>query len=115
MSEQQEFEGRDVTRQELAEMSGPVVVEFGASWCGICRGFAPDMKRLLADHPDVLHLKVEDGRGKPLGRFFRVKLWPTFVLMRDGEVVRQLVRPGADEMRTALDELAGHAASNPSS
>jgi thioredoxin 1 len=48
---------------------------------------------LLAPHPDVRHLKIEDGRGKPLGRSFAVKLWPTLVLLRDGFMVGRWVRP----------------------
>jgi thioredoxin 1 len=39
------------------------------------------------------HLKVEDGPGRPLGRSYRVRLWPTLVLLRDGQEVARLVRP----------------------
>ncbi len=48
----------------------------------------------MAEHPQVRHLKVEDGSGRPLGRAFRVKLWPTLVFLRDGREVARLVRPG---------------------
>jgi thioredoxin 1 len=60
---------------------------------------------LLSRHPEVRHIKVEDGKGKPLGRSFRVKLWPTLVLLRDGRVVRQLVRPGAAAIAEGLHAL----------
>ena len=40
-------------------------------------------------------LKVEDGRGKPLGRSFKVKLWPTLIFLKDGVEVERLVRPTA--------------------
>jgi len=53
---------------------------------------------LLTKYPEVKHIKVEDGRGKPLGRSFRVKLWPTFVFLHDGQVFKQLVRPGPREL-----------------
>src|ERR1043166_4146620 len=85
-----------LTRAELDKTMGPVLVEFGASWCGICSGFAPQLKSLMDAYPTVTHIKVEDGRGKPLGRSFRVKLWPTFVFLRDGQLVRQVSRPEAD-------------------
>ena len=39
------------------------------------------------------HLKIEDGRGRPLGRSFRVKLWPTLVMLQDGQEVGRVVRP----------------------
>jgi thioredoxin 1 len=53
---------------------------------------------LLAGRPDIRHIKVEDGPGRPLGRSFRVKLWPTLVFLRDGQVLRQAVRPSEREI-----------------
>lgn len=49
------------------------------------------------------HLKIEDGPGRRLGRFFRVKLWPTLVFLQDGEEVARLVRPaGGEAIETVL-------------
>jgi thioredoxin 1 len=48
---------------------------------------------------------VEDGKGKPLGRSFQVKLWPTLVFMRDGKVVQQTARPSLKEVREGLDAI----------
>jgi len=95
------------TREEVDGMRGPVVLEFGASWCPHCQAIRPRMADLLARHPAVRHIPVEDGRGKPLGRSFRVKLWPTLVFMRDGEVVRSMARPSDEEIATAFAELEG--------
>ncbi len=67
------------------------------------------MAALLARHPGVRHIDVEDGPGRPLGRSFRVKLWPTLVFLRDGAVVRRLVRPSADEIAEGFAELVGGA------
>jgi thioredoxin 1 len=61
----------------------------------------------LRHYPAVTHLKIEDGKGKPLGRSFRVKLWPTLVFLRDGRVVAEAVRPGPDEIRAGLAAIAG--------
>ena len=60
------------------------------------------MAALLRDNPAVRHVKVEDGPGLPLGRSFRVRLWPNFVLLRDGAVVRQMARPSANELKEAF-------------
>lgn len=77
-------------------MQGQVVLEFGAAWCPICQGARPLIDRALAAHSDVRHLRVEDGKGKPLGRSFHVKLWPTLVFLRDGTEVARVVRPSDD-------------------
>lgn len=93
------------TRAEVDALSGPVVLEFGADWCHHCQALRPHLEALLSRHPEVVHVKVEDGPGRPLGRSFRVKLWPNLVFMRDGQVVQQLARPRTEEAAAALAEL----------
>lgn len=94
------------TRNEVDGMAGPVLVEFGTPWCGFCQAAQKDIVDLLAKHPEVQHVKVEDGPGRRLGRSFRVKLWPNLVFMKDGAVVKQLARPSAREMREAFEQIA---------
>lgn len=81
------------SRAEIDALAGPAVVEFGAPWCGHCRAAQPLLASALAAHPQVRHVKVEDGPGRPLGRSFRVKLWPTLIFIRDGLELARLVRP----------------------
>lgn len=78
---------------DLEALRGATVLEFGTPWCGFCRAAQAPIAEALAGHPNVRHLKVEDGSGRPLGRAFRVKLWPTLVFLRDGKEVGRLVRP----------------------
>lgn len=80
-------------RAAVDALDGPTVLEFGTSWCGHCRAAQPLIETALAAHPGVRHIMVEDGPGRPLGRSFRVKLWPTLVFLRSGEEVGRLVRP----------------------
>jgi thioredoxin 1 len=95
------------TREEIERSAGPVLLEFGTPWCGICRASAPRVAALLDRHPQVRHVKVEDGPGQPLGRSFGVRLWPNFVFLRDGRVVRQLARPSHDQLEEAFGALLG--------
>jgi thioredoxin 1 len=100
-----QYQTQEPTREEVDELSGPVLLEFGTNWCPICQAIQPQLKAILGEHPQIKHVKVEDGKGRPLGRSFGVKLWPNFVVMKDGQVLRQLARPQAAELQAALREL----------
>ncbi len=81
------------SRAEVDALAGAAVIEFGTPWCGFCRAAQPLIAAALAEHEAVRRIKVEDGSGRPLGRSFGVKLWPTLVFLRDGREVSRLVRP----------------------
>ena len=81
-------------RADIDAMTGPVVVDFGTNWCGFCRAAQPIVDEAFGSHPQVRHIKVEDGSGRKLGRSFGIKLWPTLVFMRDGQEIARLMRPG---------------------
>jgi thioredoxin 1 len=85
-------------------------LEFGSDDCGFCQAAQPAIASALAAYPGVTHRKIEDGRGRPLGRSFRVKLWPTLVFLKDGQVVEQLARPTAEDIRRGLRAIAGEPA-----
>ena len=93
------------TRDEIDHAPGKVLLEFGAPDCGYCRALAPQVQALLARHPDVRHVKIEDGPGQALGRSFEVRLWPNLVFLKDGRVLRQLARPAASELQDGFAAL----------
>jgi thioredoxin 1 len=95
----------ELTRLEVEKLRGPVVLEFGAEWCGYCAALRPHLAQLFARYSQVRHVRIEDGKGKPLGRSFAVKLWPTLVFLFDGQLRRRLVRPNPGEVAEALDTL----------
>jgi len=86
-------------------MRGPVLVEFGASWCPHCQSLNAELPAVLEQYPAVKHLWIEDGKGMRLGRSFAVKLWPNLVFMHDGNVLQQLARPPLDAVKAAFEAM----------
>lgn len=100
-----EYANQDLTRAEVDASKGTTVLEFGATWCPICQGAQPVIEQALGGR-QLNHILVEDGPGRPLGRSFRIKLWPTLVFLQDGQEIARVVRPGtAQDLDAATQRL----------
>ncbi len=102
-----EYSEEALRLDQINELSGYTLLEFGAPWCGHCQAATPAIKEALAEHSELRHIRIYDGKGKRLGRLFMVKLWPTLILLHEGNEVDRLVRPlKADEVRQLLSKIS---------
>lgn len=91
---------------DVESLTGPAVVDFGTNWCGYCKAAEPLIDQAFANRADIRHIKVEDGKGRRLGRSYAVKLWPTLIFLRDGKEVTRVIRPqSAQEVTDGLDAI----------
>ncbi|ARU05354.1 thiol reductase thioredoxin [Comamonas serinivorans] len=105
MSYTANFAPETLSRAEVDAQRGPLVLEFGTNWCGHCQRAQPSVQAVLAAN-DVPHVKVEDGSGRPLGRSFGVRLWPTLAFLKDGQELARVVRPtDTSELSQALSRI----------
>ncbi len=104
MAINEKYATHEPERAEVDQLAGPTLLEFGSPGCGHCRAAQPLLASAFATHPGVRHIKIADASGRPLGRSFKVKLWPTLVFLRDGHEIARLVRPG--DVSTIADALA---------
>lgn len=81
------------SRDEVDAMRGTVLLEFGINECPHCQRAQPLIADALKRFPNVRHLRIEDGKGRRLGRSFAVKLWPALIVMKDGQEVARVLRP----------------------
>lgn len=103
-----DYQHQDLTRAEIDALPGALILEFGTGWCGYCRAAQQVIAEgLTAYRHDLAYYKIEDGKGRRLGRSFAVKLWPTLIFIQDGQEVARLVRPAdADAVRAAAAKLS---------
>jgi thioredoxin 1 len=98
-----EYTTAEPARADVDGLAGATLLEFGSAWCGHCRRASPLVEQAFVTHPGVRHIRIEDGSGRPLGRSFRVKLWPTLIFLKDGREISRLVRPqDAHEVDAAM-------------
>jgi thioredoxin 1 len=95
-------------RSDIDAGTGPLLLQFGVAWCGHCLVAEPAIVQALQAHPQLVHLRIEDGPGRALGRSFKVKLWPTLVLTVRGQEVARVVRPThVEQVQALLSHLPG--------
>lgn len=102
----QNYTTSEPNRVEMDSLSGPALLEFGAEWCPHCQAIQPGLRKLLEEHPGVRHFKVEDGKGRALGRSYGVKLWPNLVFLQDGKVLEQWARPDQATLEKAFQSFS---------
>jgi thioredoxin 1 len=107
MQATEKFNSVELPRQDIDQITGAAVIEFGTDWCAHCQAAEPLLAAALAHYPQVPLHKVEDGKGRKLGRSYRVTLWPTLIFLNDGVEVARLVRPtDVDDIAQALALVA---------
>lgn len=106
MTMTEEYAASEPSRAAVDALDGLTLLEFGAPWCGHCRAAQQPLAQVLAERPALRHLKIEDGPGRPLGRSFRVKLWPTLILLHQGVEIARAVRPTTAD---AIEQILGDA------
>jgi thioredoxin 1 len=82
----------------------PVLVEFGADWCGPCRQIAPVLKAVAEEERGrlkVVQLDVDTSPGTAAA--YGVLAAPTLMVFRGGEPVRTIV--GTRPKRRLLQEI----------
>src|SRR5690348_11758015 len=105
MSFDSDYGKPEPTREEIDHLPAPVLLDFGTARSGYCQPIQRPLEKMVEPVGGVRHIKGEGGKGRPLGRSFRVNLWPNLVFLRDGQVVQQLARPEPEEIRRGLEAL----------
>ena len=69
----------------------PVVLDFGAVWCGPCQMIAPILEELAQERTDLVVGKVDVDEEMDLAMMFKVVSVPTMLLIKEGKVAAKAV------------------------
>ena len=96
-----------VTEQNFNEMiaSGkPVMVDFGATWCGPCKALAPRVEELEKEYEGRVMIGTADvDECSDLAAKFRIRNVPTVLFFKNGELKDKSV--GAVPKGSLTDKL----------
>jgi thioredoxin 1 len=93
--------------KEVLESSVPVLVNFEAPWCGLCRIIHPLLSQFQTQYGNELKLVgVNADQNFKLSNTYRLKSLPTLLLIEKG-VVKQKLEGfcSRDDLRSALEEI----------
>ena len=77
---------QDVFQSEVLEATIPVLVDFGATWCGPCKMLDPVVEKLAADWGEkVKVVKIDIDYNPDLAIQYQVMGVPTLILFVDGQ------------------------------
>jgi thioredoxin 1 len=79
--------------EEIVTKNKLVMLDFWASWCGPCKGFAPTFEAASEKYPDVVFGKINTEEQQELAGHFQVRSIPTLMVFREQVVL--FSQPGA--------------------
>lgn len=83
--------------EEIKNSVGPVLLDFYADWCGPCRMVSPIVDEIAQENPQLVVGKINVDEEPELAAAFAVSSIPMLVVMKNGQIVNQVIgaRPKA--------------------
>ena len=78
--------------EEVLKSDVPVLVDMFATWCGPCKMMAPVVAQLAAEYKGSVKVgKLDIDQNVDIVAQYKIMSVPTFLVIKDGEVVKKLI------------------------
>ncbi|XP_019431639.1 PREDICTED: thioredoxin F-type, chloroplastic-like [Lupinus angustifolius] len=83
-----------------------VVLDMYTQWCGPCKIIAPKFQELSEKYLDVVFLKLDcNQENRPLAKELGIRVVPTFKILKDNKVVKEVTGAKFDDLVVAIDTV----------
>ncbi|KAF5745876.1 thioredoxin F-type chloroplastic [Tripterygium wilfordii] len=83
-----------------------VVLDMYTQWCGPCKVIAPRFQELSKTYLDVVFLKLDCNQdNKPLAKELGIRVVPTFKILKDSKIVKEVTGAKFDDLVHAIDSV----------
>ena len=96
----------DSNYQELVAKSPKLAVDVWADWCGPCKRSTPIFEQMAEHMGDkISFVKLDAQNQRVAGGAFKVMNLPTFLLFKDGQLVKKWAGADIGRLRKELEEF----------
>ena len=96
----------DNFQSEVLDVEEPVLIDFGATWCGPCKVADPIVEKVAeAFGGKVRVVKVDIDNSPELASKFQVRGVPTFIFMKEGKELDRQVGLGNNNLGEVFTKL----------
>lgn len=92
---------------ELKEQNNLILLDFYTTWCGPCKILSPTLENEMHKYNNVLFAKIEADNPnlEQIVDKFKIKAFPTIVLMKNKEVKKVIVGNKPKEIFDAINSM----------
>ena len=85
-----------------------VIVQYGASWCGVCRILKPKFIKLADENQDIAFVYVDAEKFPNARSFASVDNLPTFAAFTNGKLVKQATGSSPNIIQEVMSEVTSN-------
>ena len=96
------------TLKEIVASGEKVVVQYGATWCGMCKVMKPKFQRLSGENEGVRFIYVDAEEFPESRELAQIENLPTFAGFANGKLVKQFTGSKEEKLQEVINETAAN-------